>query len=567
VALSPPLRRVLIGLGVLVALLVASALLLPSVVSLDRFRPRLVTALQSTLNRKVDVGRLRLQIFLGPGARVEDVVVHNPAGWKSPDLLRAGAISVRVALLPLLAGRIEVTRAVLSNVQITIERSPKGSLDVGELHGAGAPRTSERLSRAESLLVTRLEISGGRLVFVDRKAAAPATFTLPLEDIRGDVEGISPGSLARFSLAGRVASAGSARNLRLSGTLGPPPKEGLGGAPLQADLELRGVLLGQLWPYLGLSKETEAGRLDAKGTLSGPLGGPLDLRADVVLATGDAQASGTARLTADWSRPRFDLSFDLSSVSAKGVRLLQAGGRVEADLQADRSASATTRLELKMAGVDLGRAVDALTSQKGAAAGLLAANLTAASRGPGDFMKTAEGEGDLRIANVDLKSLNLLPEVARSLSDVGKIAGFSVPPSLEKAKFDSLTTRLVLKEGRLGTPGLTLGGHDVSATADGSIGLDGSLAYEGNVLVSADIVRSLGNAGRYLADEQGRMAVPFKVSGDLAAPKVSIGEEQLLGLARRALAQGAVERLGGDAGKIPGGLLPPPPARTPTPRR
>jgi hypothetical protein len=95
----------------------------------------------------------------------------------------------------------------------------------------------------------------------------------------------------------------------------------------------------------------------------------------------------------------------------------------------------------------------------------------------------------------------------------------------------------------------------VDATADGSVGLDRSLAYEGNVEVGPSVVKSLGNAGKYLADAQGSIALPFRVSGLVGAPKVAIEEKVVLDLGRRALARQTKERLGGDLGKVVGDAL------------
>ena len=160
-----------------------------------------------------------------------------------------------------------------------------------------------------------------------------------------------------------------------------------------------------------------------------------------------------------------------------------------------------------------------------------------------------------------------------------------MPPSLEETKFTTLETSLKLADGRVATPDLTMSGRDVALTADGSIGLDQTIAYQGRIQLGPSIVKSLGNTGRYLADSNGRITLPFHASGPLAAPKVTIDESVVLDLGRRVLAREAQEKLGGSAGRILGGVLeggegkkgdpvdilqqllqrPPPP--TPTPHR
>src|SRR6185295_13350494 len=68
-------------------------------------------------------------------------------------------------------------------------------------------------------------------------------------------------------------------------------------------------------------------------------------------------------------------------------------------------------------------------------------------------------------------------------------------------------------------------------------------------------VKSFGNAGRYIADGQGRVGLPFRVSGQISSPKVVIDESVALDLGRRILARQAADRIPGGAGKIVGDVL------------
>jgi hypothetical protein len=191
----------------------------------------------------------------------------------------------------------------------------------------------------------------------------------------------------------------------------------------------------------------------------------------------------------------------------------------------------------------------------------------------------------LSLTNADFKTVELMPKVASTLTAVGALAGFQVPANLQSTRFNTVETALKLADGRLLTPGLTLTGRDVAATADGWIGLDRSLSYDGRLVLQPGIVRSFGNAGRYIADPQGRVSVPFRVTGQISTPKVAIDESFALDLGRRVLARQAGDRVGGGAGKIVGDvleggggtsgqpldvlqqLLGKPPTATPTPKR
>jgi len=237
-------------------------------------------------------------------------------------------------------------------------------------------------------------------------------------------------------------------------------------------------------------------------------------------------------------------------------------GRIESDFSRP---DATSRMSLDLAGVQAKPLLESATTLREVFSGNLNGRIALESRGLGwdAVSKTGKGEGRLSVADADLRTVKLMPEVARALSAVGQVAGFQVPPGLEETKFSRLETSLALANGRVSTPDLTLTGADVSAAATGSIGLDRTLDYSGRIVLGPAIVKSLGKTGRYVADPEGRIALPFHATGQIASPKVTIDESIVVDLGRRALAHQAQERVGGTAGQILGDVLGGGDARTP----
>jgi len=58
-----------------------------------------------------------------------------------------------------------------------------------------------------------------------------------------------------------------------------------------------------------------------------------------------------------------------------------------------------------------------------------------------------------------------------------------------------------------------------------------------------------------VADEEGKLTLPFRVSGPVTSPAVAIDQSVVPELGRRALARQAGERVGGTAGKALGDAL------------
>jgi len=297
------------------------------------------------------------------------------------------------------------------------------------------------------------------------------------------------------------------------------------------------------------------------------------------IPSGKLQNVPFENLAADWTWQKGALTLAPSATVYGGT----LSARVESDFAHPQSES---RMTFEVRGVQAQPLLESATSLRGVFSGNLSGKLALTSRGLkwDAVSKTGKGQGRLSVADADLRTVQLMPEVARTLSAVGKVAGFQVPASLESTKFSTLETSLSLADGRISTPDLRLAGRDVAAAADGSLGLDRTMSYQGRIVLGPAVVKSLGNAGRYIADSEGKLTLPFRAAGPIASPKVTIDESIVLDLGRRVLAREAGARVGGTAGQVLGDVLdsggdkksnpmdllqqflkPPPPTPTPTP--
>lgn len=128
--------------GVLLLILLL-LLLLPSLISADRYRALIAAQASEALGRPVTLGGARLTFLPGLGAEATDLSIgEDPAFGREP-FLRAKAVQVRVALVPLLTGRVEVTRAIIEAPRLTLLRGPRGQWNVTTL-GADRPSAAAR---------------------------------------------------------------------------------------------------------------------------------------------------------------------------------------------------------------------------------------------------------------------------------------------------------------------------------------------------------------------------------------------------------------------------------------
>jgi hypothetical protein len=267
----------------------------------------------------------------------------------------------------------------------------------------------------------------------------------------------------------------------------------------------------------------------------------------VTAAAGKLRELPFENLRADWTWNKGALTL----ASSAGV----SGGTLEARLSTDfAKPGSDSHVELALHGIQAQPLVESTTTVRNVLSGTLNGTFALTSRGLGwdAVSKTGRGDGRLAVTDAELRTVALMPTVARTLNAVGRVAGFQVPESLEHTRFTKLETSLKLADGRLATPDLTMQGQDVSGTAQGSIGLDRTIAYEGRVVLGPSVVKSLGNAGRYMADTNGTLALPFRAAGPVTSPNVTVDESLAVELGKRILAREAAARVGGAAGKALG---------------
>ncbi len=410
------------------------------------------------------------------------------------------------------------------------------------------PQSGSRIPPIDGKLAMSLDWPGGSLL-IEKSAVTVAKLPLTAE---GRIEGLH--EAPRLDL--RVATQGDAPLDAVTGLAGTLPA----GVKLSGRVRLNASVEGRV-SELSAHASADAAPFTVsrageslffasslRATLASAGKGPMNGR--ITAPSGKLQSLPFEDLAADWTWDKGALTLSPALRSFGGT----IRARVEADLSHPKSES---RASLDVQGVQAKPLAEAFTSMRNVVSGTLALKASLASRGltRDDVAKTGRGEGRLSITDAELKSLELLPKVTGALSAVGRIAGFQTPASLESTRFSKLETGLRLSDGRVATPGLTLSGRGIIATADGSIGLDRTLSYRGRVLLGPEIMKSFGNAGRYLADAQGNLAVPFRATGPVSAPKVTIDESLAVDLGRRVLARQARDQIKGGAGAIVGDAL------------
>ncbi len=142
------MRKVLIFCLVLVILAAGALLAAPRFIDPGWYRDAISVELQRATGRQVVIaGPLALNLLPTPSLIATDVRVANPAGATVPDLLRARRIEARLAVAPLLGGKLALRSLTLIDPVLDLESLPVApsvaverlAISNGTILGAGGP--------------------------------------------------------------------------------------------------------------------------------------------------------------------------------------------------------------------------------------------------------------------------------------------------------------------------------------------------------------------------------------------------------------------------------------------
>jgi uncharacterized protein involved in outer membrane biogenesis len=126
------------GLGIA---LIAGSFALPALIDSERLKALARDKAQTVWARDLAIGDLSLQLRPFPALHIKNVALANPAWAHSKNLLQAAAITAHLELLPLLTGKVSITRLSIDGLKANLEISKDGARS-WDLQRAGQPETA-----------------------------------------------------------------------------------------------------------------------------------------------------------------------------------------------------------------------------------------------------------------------------------------------------------------------------------------------------------------------------------------------------------------------------------------
>lgn len=544
-AMTRGTRLALIVVGGLVTVLVLAAAALPFLVDVNRYAPVIAAQIKQATGREVALGRMSLRLLPSPNLSVGPLRVADSALHPGRDALKAETLSIRVGLLPLLRGRIDIKSILLKRPTLTVIRDGRGRWNFDDLLAAAAAPATPAAARPPSsqaipLTVAHARITDAKILVYDDAVTPGARSQITLAPVDATIEGWGTGG-------------GTSLDLRI----------GLGKSLLKADARLTSVAGGQtltaatdapglraedlllILPWTGVARPPGlrvGGSVDLSGRLEMPLARP-----ELQRFVGSLRLNGLSYRDATMTRPVDRISGtlrvdgDKASWDGFGVRV--GSSSVSGNLQVEGFARPRVGFALKSPRLDLNEILTTFAPSNAPA------KSSTPSSGAGfGVLELVTGQGKLeveaiRFLNFELSGLKAsaaLEKGAFSLRDLG--AGFyegrlhgsarvdlgrAVPASAMGVALEQVDVAPLLSaydpalkgllRGRLtGSMDVTASGADMDRILDSATG-GAQLTLTQGSLTSFSVLKQLGALLEMAGGKGiGREETPFEyLKGDL----------------------------------------------------
>ncbi|MEZ5903061.1 MAG: AsmA family protein [Alphaproteobacteria bacterium] len=179
------MRLIIYGLSV-VALLMVGAVVGPSFVDWNKFKPQIISQIQNATGLKVSIdGDLGLGVLPTPHVKVSDITIASPKKLEFENILVMKSANISVEIMPLFQKQVKINSVKLIEPNIQIEMMTDGTpswtiektVQAKEVVEAPAeqvlePASATKNNALDSISLESLEIENGKFVYIDHRTKA-----------------------------------------------------------------------------------------------------------------------------------------------------------------------------------------------------------------------------------------------------------------------------------------------------------------------------------------------------------------------------------------------------------
>jgi len=494
------LKWLLIGLGVLIALVIAAIAALPWLLDTPAIKSYVTQVAAHSFGRPVRYASLSVSAFPLPAVRLKGFqVAEDPAFGPGP-FLTVGEGRIGIRLRPLLSGRVELADLTLDEPRIDLVEDAGGRLNLATLGAPAAPGpVAPRGAGARGgslpgggLVFSSVRVVNGSVRYTRRGGKEAA---IQLEKINMAMSQGAPGE--GLVLRGdAVAQPGGLRLVVAEASLMPGAARPLGEMPLKAtvDLEAEDVApIAAIFLASPVVSGAAKGKLQLAGTPARPTATGMISLDRLTLSELRPQCGGTARRQLVMEAVRLPLTASPTAIDSAPAtaRVARGSMSLRATVSLHAPAAATLR-EIAVKAMELGPVLVDFLCQPYAVTGPLDLGGESTLR-LADMLKSASGSGRVRIGPgkvVGREIVRLVRDVVGLGTTVSALARPDRPLGSSPLDFDSITGTYTIADGVARTDDLLYRARDVTVRAAGTYALaDGRVAMEVTLTQGANQVK------------------------------------------------------------------------------
>lgn len=171
------LKKVAIGLGAFVALVVVVLLAAPLLIDAESFKPRIAAAIRDVTGRELAIaGPVKLRLLPSPVVEAADIKLSNMPGGKAASMVEAKSLRLAVGVFSLLAGRLDVSELKLVEPRIALEVTADGranydfSPPASQQPAAAGAAPPKAAGEGYRITAERVVVENGTVSLIDARA-------------------------------------------------------------------------------------------------------------------------------------------------------------------------------------------------------------------------------------------------------------------------------------------------------------------------------------------------------------------------------------------------------------
>ena len=493
--------------GVVLAVFLVVLIVLPFLINVNSFRPKIEAAATDALGRQVKVGNLSLSLLGGSVTADNISIAEDPAFGTAPFVI-AKSLKVGVELMPLVFSKeLRVTEITLRQPQITLLKTASGKWNFSSLGGNSAkkPPQPSSSSTPTNLSVGKLSVTDGELsVGRANSKAKPRVY----EQLNVTVTNFSPTTESPFRMTARLPGGGSAD---ISGQAGPMNPADAAATPFQAKVKVKDLDVlasGFIDPASGFGGLANFdGTLNSNGTTAKAVGTFAGNKLKFSPKGSPAPTTVVIRHTVDMDLERESGTLAQGDVSiGKAVAHLTGTFKTQGESQVLNMRLNAPNMpveELESMLPALGIVLPSGSQLKG---GTLSADLSIA--GPVDKLVIT---GPVKLANTKLANFDLGSKLGALASFAGKAVS---NPDTSIQNF-STNARMAPEGTQANNINLTVPAIGV-ITGNGTVSPAGALSFKMLANLQGGMA---GDLTRIASVGGGKNGIPFSIAGTTSKPE------------------------------------------------